>query len=527
MKLPSDWLLVTTLFLVGLFLGGFPEVASLILVFLGAYMVIRTPLLLREFVPIGALLIACYGIPVLFWSSRASDLWQIPLGLLLFAGAKGLRVTSWFTIGLRLGLVIAVGYALVGALALLPRLEWVVTPDLATMTRRDEVIRFVPVNTSNAWVFQQLEYQGGDFEVRVEVRAEKPILVNTFILHQGLPGGSINVPCQVGSSWSECRLRIKTTSFLPAIFGLGSASTWKAGDTPLEVRNSRVTVIVPPPLLERLTAITRVQGAAFNANAFGAWLAVAGLIVVALSGRWWMFGLNSVVPLIGIVLTGSRNALLAFMGGLVVLLVARSRAVRALPALLVVATLLVSWQLWSVTRGVPPVTSPVQNPGQPQFVGTRALEVLDSGGIRLRLEVFRLAMKVFLSSPWVGVRDMQQVLENSIDVRATRAGLVPANLAHAHNLWLQMAGERGILGLLGMGALWGLIALRAWKRADAIAIAVLSMLLVLNSVDYFFHYAPVQIAFWMCAAGFPSLRNAPPPTPASGHETLQSGKLQA
>jgi O-Antigen ligase len=525
MKLPSDWFLVPTLFLAGLFFGGFPEVASLILVILGVYMVFRTPLLLREFARISVLLIMCYGIPVLFWSSRASDLWQIPLGLLLYAGARGLRAHSWFTIGLKSGLVVAVGYALVGALALSPRLEWVVTPDLATMTRRDEVTRFVPVNASNAWVFQQLEYQGGDFEVSVEVRAEKPILVNTFILHQGLPGGSINVPCQVGISWSECRLRIDTKSFLPAIFGLGSASTWKAGDTPLEVRSSRVTVIEPPSLVERLTAITRVQGAAFNANAFGAWLAVAGLIAVALSGRWWVFGLTGLIPLIGIVLSGSRNALLAFVGGVVVLFVARSRAARALPALLVVTTLLVGWQFWSVARSVPPVTSPVENSGQPQFVGTRALEVLDSGGIRLRLEVFRLAVKVFLSSPWVGVSDMQQALENSIDARATRAGLVSANLSHAHNLWLQTAGERGLLGVFAMSALWGLIALRAWKRADAIAIAVLSMLFVLNSFDYFFHYAPVQIAFWMCAAGFPSLRGALPAVPASDHQTLGSGKL--
>jgi O-Antigen ligase len=525
MKLPSDWLLVTTLFLVGFFLGAFPEIASLILVLFGAYMVFRTPLLLREFAPIGMLLIVCYAIPVLFWSSRASDLWQIPLGLLLYAGARGLRATSWFAVGLRLGLVVAVGYALVGALALLPRLEWVVTPDLATMTRRGEVTRFVPVNASNAWVFQQLEYQGGDFEVRVEVRAEQPILVNTFILHQGLSGGSINVPCQVGISWSECRLRVDTKSFLPAIFGLGSASTWKVGDTPLEVRNSSVTVIEPPSLPERLTAITRVQGAAFNANAFGAWLAVAGMIAVALTGRWWVFALTGLVPLIGIVLSGSRNALLAFLGGVVVLLVARSRAARALPALLVVATLLVGWQLWSVARSVPPVTSPVQNSGQPQFVGTRALEVLDAGGIRLRLEVFRLAVKVFLSSPWVGVSDMGQALENSIDARATRAGLVLANLSHAHNLWLQMAGERGLLSVLAMGVLWGLIVLRAWKRADAIAIAVLSVLFVLNSVDYFFHYAPVQIAFWMCVAGFPSLRKASLPAPVSGHETPGSGKL--
>jgi hypothetical protein len=509
MKLPSDWLLVTTLFLVGLFLGGFPEVASLILVILGVYMVVRSPLLLREFMPIGVLLISCYGIPVLFWSSRASDLWQIPLGLLLYAGARGLRETPWFAIGLRLGLVVALGYALMGALALLPRLEWVVTPDLATMTRRDEVTRFVPVNTANAWVFQQLEYQGGDFEVRVEVRAEKPILVNTFILHQGLPGGSINVPCQVGISWSACRLRVKTISFLPAIFGLGSASTWKAGDTPLEVRNSRVTVIESPAWLERLTAITRVQGAAFNANAFGAWLAVTGLIAVASSGRWWVFGLTGLVPLIGIVLSGSRNALLAFVGGLVVLIVARSRAARALPALLVVTTLLMGWQLWSVSRSVPPVTSPMGNSGQPQFVGTRALEVLDAGGIRLRLEVFRLAVKVFLSSPWVGVSDMKQALDDSIDARATRAGLVPANLSHAHNLWLQMAGERGLIGVLAITALWLFVARGAWKRKDAVAIAVLSALFVLNSVDYFFHYAPIQMAFWMCAAGFSTTRRKP------------------
>ena len=71
-------------------------------------------------------------------------------------------------------------------------------------------------------------------------------------------------------------------------------------------------------------------------------------------------------------------------------------------------------------------------------------------------------------------------------------------------------GESGSVGAC-RGAivwLWGWIVLKAWRSRDASALALLTAIFVINSVDYLFFYAPIYLAFWLAGAGFVAKEDA-------------------
>ena len=96
------------------------------------------------------------------------------------------------------------------------------------------------------------------------------------------------------------------------------------------------------------------------------------------------------------------------------------------------------------------------------------------------------------------------------DARSSSFRLTKDSLTHNYNLWIQTAGESGLLGLCAMLWLWGWVILRAWRSRDAGALALLAAIFVINSVDFLFFYAPVFLASWTGAAGF----KRPEATPA-------------
>jgi O-antigen ligase len=87
--------------------------------------------------------------------------------------------------------------------------------------------------------------------------------------------------------------------------------------------------------------------------------------------------------------------------------------------------------------------------------------------------------------------------------------LSKASITHAHNLWLQTAGESGLVGLISLTCLWVLVVLRAWRNKDETALALLVVIFAINTVDYLFFYAPVSFCFWMAVTGFKDIRSAP------------------
>jgi O-antigen ligase len=172
--------------------------------------------------------------------------------------------------------------------------------------------------------------------------------------------------------------------------------------------------------------------------------------------------------------------------------------------MLVVFSGIVVFQAFTIRNSAVPVT---QNQ-----TGLRALNISDQNTTRGRLEIWRLATKAWLENPrtfLIGTGDLASAMKVKFDARSSGYGLSKDSLTHAHNLWVQTAGESGLLGLCAMLWLWGWVILKAWQSRDAGALALLAAIFVINSVDYLFFYAPVHLAFWMAAAGL----KPPEPSP--------------
>jgi O-antigen ligase len=493
-------LFILAQFLIGFFLGFTPEVALIGVALVGIDNFRRKIIFDRELIllfPLGIL----YLVPLIYSKTNLINILYFTLSFILVIGLKAISRWPFFRAALLLGVLIAVIYASALSLGFFPNVEWVVEPELAMKENHGDSIRFIATNTTDSWVVQGLDYQGGDFVYSLEVRSDKPITVNMGILHEGLLNGRILAPCKFQTTWSECQIHVQTPFFRPTIFGIGGAHTWKAGDPTLEVRHSKISMLSSVSALERLKSATRGKGAALNPNLFGASMVISGLILLILFDEWQLAILSSLLPIFGIFLSGSRNAFFAFGFGVIVLLIARSRfsqkllIIAALIALTFLAQFLLLLQNSSLKN-----TITVSK--ETQFFKSRALEIFDRDGIQTRVNVFNLAFRVFLTSPWLGVGDVRLAMIKNLNSSEENLGLSPNTISHAHNLWLQIAAEYGLIGLTGMLWLWILVARRAWLRQDASALALLGAIFCLNSVDFFFYYAPVHLAFWMCFNGF-------------------------
>ena len=177
----------------------------------------------------------------------------------------------------------------------------------------------------------------------------------------------------------------------------------------------------------------------------------------------------------------------------------RGRYYKILLLMLVLTLLTVGvMQSVTITRSVAPSTPQIDP-------GLRSLRVMDQETSRGRVEIWRLALKAWLENPTtflIGTGDLTTAMKANFDSRASYFGLGKDTLTHAHNLWLQTAGESSVIGLGALIWLWGWIVLKAWRSRDASALALLTAIFVINLVDYLFFYAPIYLAFWLAGTGF-------------------------
>lgn len=241
-------------------------------------------------------------------------------------------------------------------------------------------------------------------------------------------------------------------------------------------------------------------------------LAFAMLLGGALSllrRRWWAL----VVFVAALVLTGSLTSFIAGLLGLVTyLLIAGFREIRwrrilpvAVPAGLVLAVLA---GLQLVRRL------------------NRQLEVTS---LDQRLDLWRVATDMFAQRPLVGMGP------GSFKEIYFQTGLVVPGetLQHAHNLYLHVAAETGLIGLLALGwlALAGVLATAAaWRRGErrnaAAGAALFVMLAVHGTLDYVYWIpSVVLLTLWTARVLFheePADRPAP-----SSHAGLRASLLIA
>jgi hypothetical protein len=514
-QLVSYFWIPTLLSLAGLSFGIYPEIAIIILLTgsLIAFFQTQTGFVFKL-----AGLKGLYSIFALFFLLRIILAWRIldPWQGLLEGVAAILMIfiSFWldqvkhhlkiftFTIFLIL--------ALITALNIVPRLifafqggtlQWVSDRSLVRETKIGDVYVFQAI-IPNAWVLQNTIMQGsGRIRYQVEVRAKQPFQTSIGFIQSSLPNGRTDRPCLVKINWGWCSLEVNLSARDWTQVGIGGFGTWNPNSPALEIRDSKIIILEPPNVFAVLTDSSRVAGFSFNFNAFGAQVAVVGLLAIIFAPNLlWIF-LATAPTVMCIFLSGSRGSLAAFTVGLLVLFVVRTRYHKILPWLLGLVLIGMATLQAVTIRSLP--TPAIQSQS-----GLRSLNVVDQDSARGRLEIWRLATKVWLENPrtfLIGTGDLLSAMKVKFDTRSSQSSLSKVDLTHAHNLWIQTAGESGLLGLIVMLWLWGWVILKAWRSRDAGALALLITIFIINSVDYLFFYAPVHLAFWMAAAGLKPL----------------------
>jgi O-Antigen ligase len=374
-------------------------------------------------------------------------------------------------------------------------LYWQDDPSQAIRMEIGNISRFIALRSESAWVVNNFSAQGpGHIRYQFEIRSSNSFQVNTFIIHQGLTNGRSDKLCQVDIEWQLCTLDVTLSSRGWVTVGIGGSSTWNNLKPYLEVKDAIITGDVSSNLIDAVTNPSRVRGLDFNENAFGIHIALVGIVLMSFIPM--VYGFISIVPaLTCIMLSGSRAALIAYIFGMIIYLIGRSRWIKLLPWIFAVTVILVvAFQVRIFSIEI-----------QPMAVKSFRSLVTDHNSTQNRLEIWRLVTKSWLETPrtvLIGTGDLTNAMKAKFDARSSRYGLTKESLTHAHNLWLQTLGESGLLGFLVMLGLWCWVIVRAWRVRDSAALALLAAVFIMNSVDYLFFYAPVQLCFWMATVGF-------------------------
>jgi putative inorganic carbon (HCO3(-)) transporter len=205
----------------------------------------------------------------------------------------------------------------------------------------------------------------------------------------------------------------------------------------------------------------------------------------------WFSLITLVVVSAAIGMSWSRGAWLGFAAAVVVVGVAQSRRGR-----FVFAALLTIVAIGGVLAGAAALPQPIAQrlTGFMAFIGvsdTAAIEVTDENYAALeRLAHWQSALEMWRDHPWLGVGFGNYGAAYSQYALAKW----PAALGHAHNYYLNIAAETGLLGLIAYLLLWGLVTWRVWRifrstkdrNVRALALGALGMVVhvsVHNAVD--------------------------------------------
>jgi O-antigen ligase len=275
----------------------------------------------------------------------------------------------------------------------------------------------------------------------------------------------------------------------------------------------------------------RASGVFQQPNPFGGFMGLALPVAVSLaiwawsestnapSRRWlfvtWGLFYTGAVLLIGVGLltSWSRGAWLGAMVGVLVVLVLRSRRAALLSA--IAALLLTSMALLgtlSPTLLPQPITDRLADvPAYFGLTDVLSQPVTDENfSVVERIAHWTAAQRMWERSPWLGVGAGNYATVYP-EVRLPRW---EDPLGHAHNIYLNVLGESGLLGLAAFLALWGIVVGWVWQRSHtksapgadkrwqaAVAIGVLGLvahLSVHNLVDNLFvRGILVYIGLWL------------------------------
>jgi O-antigen ligase len=245
-------------------------------------------------------------------------------------------------------------------------------------------------------------------------------------------------------------------------------------------------------------------------------LVFAGIVPMGgrISGKWlvWAGGSGALMA-IGLVMSWSRGAWFGIAAAIGVMLVAvAARSGRAAMLGVVFAVLLAYLLLAGGVSFLPPSIIQRLSDFMPYLgvADVRGVEVTDANfAVLERMAHWQSAIGMWTDRPWLGVG-----IGNYEAVYA-RYSLPqwPIPLGHAHNYYLNVGAEAGIVGLTAYLALWGAAFLQSWKAARrarnwswGVALGVLGVIVHLsvhNVFDNLFvHAMYLQVAILLGLIAF-------------------------
>jgi putative inorganic carbon (hco3(-)) transporter len=253
---------------------------------------------------------------------------------------------------------------------------------------------------------------------------------------------------------------------------------------------------------------------------------------------WLIFALGCVVFIgLGMVASWSRGGWLGALAGVAFVIVFRSRRALIL-SLTAGALLLIALILGGLNPDLIPTPITQRLADIPAYLGFGIEDLVnqpvndDNFAVIERLAHWFAALRMWDRAPWLGVG----VGNYATVYPEVRLPLWEDPLGHAHNIYLNILAETGLIGLFAYLLLWTLVtgwlwrAIRrdpdgSWERALRIGILGVIVHLTVHNVfdNLFVQGIYLHLAFWLAAGDVSSIHRAEPDHQDSIHNIGVTG----
>jgi O-Antigen ligase len=470
----------------GFSLGVYPEVSVALASICGVLGAWR---FVKKWYSVGNLLIIAFALLrfLYFVSSQRLNLFNmIEILIILVLPRAAWILTSKhrmiFGYATIFGLLITVGFAF--SQAWNPNLDtWRINKARINEEITGKLHKFSANHMINAWIMQSLGVQGpGKVEYLLNVRTQRPTQVTLMLIHEYDVQKRETSVCKTTRNWSKCKIQsvLPSTGQLSVVISLTKG--WKKGDLDIELNSPKFETEHSVFLLDRLRFMPRQMGFSFNENAFGAWLVVAFLLALCTLESTKVTLLMTIPIFFGVYLSGSRGAMFAAAISLFAFVLLQSRWSKLVILVLLACSLFVVATQINANRAAPSGTASISP-------GFRAFRLNGFDDALSRVEIWRDSLARSISVPVFGFdpRHTEQI-QNARDPET----VLPA---HAHNLWLEMMAEGGLLQLSLLAGLMAFVVFRLVQSHNLIWLTPLIGILLINISDFIFYYAPIRVCF--------------------------------
>jgi len=215
--------------------------------------------------------------------------------------------------------------------------------------------------------------------------------------------------------------------------------------------------------------INRAMGLTFNPNAYGA-TAVMMVVLARLFIQSRLYFLVFITGALMVFLSGSQAAWIGLVGfGILQIFYHYKNRWLAVSLLVTVALAL----------------------------GLFSPSISENRSLKTRLQIWTVAWQAFREHPLTGIG--VSMFPYYYQEHRPHPALEP-NARHAHNVFLQLLAEGGILSFLAFVILWGAIALKMRSQRQAIGLMLLAIAVLLNLWDFTWFYAGIHYPLWIALA---------------------------